>query len=103
MSRLSRLFSVFIAALALFGLASCLSMTLQGRISVKGNEPHTYLALSTGESEYSLVGPLRDSLLKQYQGKYLKVRGEIVKEALGPGYPAEFEVQDIVEVSSEPF
>ena len=95
--------AITLAFFLFFGLTSCLAMTVQGKVAVKGSEPHTYLALSAEQTEYSLVGPLAEDLSRNYQGKYLRVRGEIIKEALGPGFPAEFEVQEIIEVSGKPF
>ena len=90
--------------LSSFGLSSCLTLTVQGRVSVRGNEPFTYLSLVTQENEeYALVGPLEEEVRREYQGSYIKLRGQVLEEAKGPGFPAQLEVEEILEVKDEPF
>jgi hypothetical protein len=78
------------------------SDTIKGRVSVKGNEPHTYLALKTVKEEFKIVGLLTNEIRDKYQNKYIEVKGAIIKKAIGPGFPAELEVTSIVKVSSDP-
>ncbi len=86
------------------GTSSCRSVTFHGKVAVRGSEPHTYLSLlSADKGEAALVGPLRDEIEANYQGRYIKVEGRVVKKAAGPGFPAELEVIRILEVRSRPF
>ena len=79
-------------------------MTIQGRVSVRGNEPFTYLSLVTEENEeYALVGPLEERIRRDYQGSYLRVKGTILEEAKGPGFPAQLKLDEILEVRGEPY
>ena len=85
--------------LILFILISCKSITLKGKIAVKGSEPHTYLVLVSVENgEYAIVGELKQEIWNKYQGHMIKVRGNVIKQAIGPGFPAELEVIQILEV-----
>lgn len=71
---------------------------VKGVISVKGNEPFTYLAITiSGQGEYKIVGKWMKSLRSQYQQQQIVVKGIIVKESAGPGFPAELDVIEIVE------
>jgi hypothetical protein len=84
-------------------LAACDSLTVTGRIAVKGNEPLSYVALITQKGDFSIVGPFRNEIRARYQGMFLKVRARIVREARGPGSPAELEVIEILEIGTKPF
>lgn len=71
---------------------------IEGRVSIKGNEPHTYLSIVTSEGEeFRIVGELEKSISKKYQGNTIKVKGKIVQKGLGPGFPPQLEVEKIVE------
>lgn len=73
-------------------------VTVQGKISVKGNEPHTYLCISTKEGlDYKLVGSLKDEIRARYQHVILHVSGKFTGKALGPGFPAELDVFEYTE------
>lgn len=93
-----RLQFLAVVALSLLTMSACSSLKVAGRVAVKGNEPHTYLVLVSDSREYKLVGPLQEKIWKTYQGQRIRVRGRIVREALGPGFPAELEVLEILEV-----
>ena len=86
------------------GVSACRSATFQGKVAVRGSEPHTYLSLLSEEGrDAALVGPLAAEIEANFQGRYIRVEGRIVKEATGPGFPAEIEVVKILEVRSRPF
>ena len=73
------------------------TVEIYGKISVKGNGPHTYLCLSTEtRTDYRLTGPLADAIQARYQQQRLRLKGRIESEALGPGFPAVLFVQEIV-------
>jgi hypothetical protein len=89
--------SVFVLFLGFFG-----SVTIEGKISVKGNEPNVYLALTTKDNrEYSIVGKYEKEIWEKYQGQSIRVKGRIVKKGIGPGFPDEFEVTGIMEKSNK--
>ncbi len=77
-------------------------MQIKGKISVKGSEPHTYLCLSTASrTDYRLAGELKDLIWTRFQQEMMTLEGVVSKEALGPGFPAEFIVHKIVKQASE--
>jgi len=76
----------------IFGL-----MTLEGKILVKGNEPHTYVVIQVSEKEeYSITGKFKDILQDKYQNQTVKLQGMITKKSKLPGFPSEFEVKKII-------
>ncbi len=67
-------------------------ISITGRVVVTGSDPLVILVIVTGANEqYELVGEQADPLwdLQQLQ---LTVRGRVVQEASGPGFPAQLEV-----------
>lgn len=70
-----------------------------GRISVKGNEPHAYLALTTDDGRvYELTGGVAAAIRNTFQNRRLRVEGTIAAQAGGPGFPARIEVTGFLEV-----
>ncbi|MDD2338384.1 MAG: hypothetical protein PHD01_17650 [Geobacteraceae bacterium] len=61
------------------------TQVLTGTIRVVGNEPFSKVVLTLGvnpdistiDQQYLIVGPLRDSLRRSYQGKKLTLEGEL--------------------------
>ena len=54
---------------------------MKGIISVKGNEPHIYLAFTTENGiVYIIEGPMAKDLREKYQGSKVKVKAKVVKE-----------------------
>ena len=67
-------------------------IAVTGRIVVTGSDPLVTLVIVTDANEqYELVGGQADPLwdLQQLQ---VTVRGRVVREAAGPGFPAQLEV-----------
>lgn len=74
-------------------------IVLRGKVSIKGNEPVTYLCLSSESgSEYKLTGKLQTIIRNRHQQQIIVVKGKIVKKAVGPGFPAEFDVSEILDI-----
>lgn len=71
---------------------------LSGRVTLAGSAPHSYVRILSAQTEYRLVGPQEQQLREQWQGREVRVDGRVVKEAIGPGFPAEFEVKHIEEI-----
>ncbi len=77
-------------------------VTINGKISIKGNEPHTYLSLTTDNHiEYQLTGDYGDKIREEYQRQVMTLEGKITRKALGPGFPALFHVQRIIFIDLE--
>ena len=71
---------------------------IEGRVAMKGNDPHTYLSIVTEEGqEFKIVGKLEKEIATKYQGNTIKVKGIIIEEGIGPGFPPHFEVLKIIE------
>ena len=70
---------------------------VSGKLAMVGHSPFTYLSIrGKDQVEYRIVGPMEEQLAKEYQGKTITLKGTVTKNALGPGFPAEFTVQAIV-------
>ena len=61
-----------------------------GRVTVTGSEPFVLLVIVTdADEEYELVGePAAE--LREMQQRRVTVRGRVVRQALGPVFPAQF-------------
>lgn len=68
------------------------SITVTGRVTVTGSEPHVQLVIVTGKETYELVGTAAETLLGLQQRR-VTVRGRVVREAAGPGFPAQLRVE----------
>lgn len=68
------------------------TITLTGRIKIKGSEPMTFIALVTEEGrDYILVGEKADDLGSNHQLRLVELKGKLIsKEA--PVNPAQLEV-----------
>ncbi|GIT99903.1 hypothetical protein TSL6_04100 [Sulfurovum sp. TSL6] len=71
-------------------------MELEGRVAVKGSEPHTYLSIKDTKTQtsYKIHNQAKFDLTKK-QNKMVKVKAVVVKEAIGPGFPAVIEVVEV--------
>jgi len=70
--------------------------TFTGKVAVKGSEPHTWLALVTGQGDIKLSGPLAEEMRRGDQGRTLTIKGRKVADGTGPGHPPEWEVVQII-------
>ncbi len=76
------------------GIVMACEESLDGRVSVVGNEPFAYLALTTEEGrQVALAGEKAEELGAEYQGRWVRVYGSIEQEERGPGRPARFSVE----------
>ena len=69
------------------------TITVSGRVTVTGSEPHVMLVIVTDDVHYELVGEVAEELWKLQQ-RQVTVRGRIVRQALGPGLPARLAVDE---------
>ena len=75
-------------------------VTLSGRIAIKGSMPHTMVVLTVTDgsgkkTDYQIVGPLGEEIGRLHQNRLVTIRGRIVREALGPGFPAQLEADSV--------
>lgn len=86
-------------ALSLIGFIGCAQdniMELEGRVAVKGSSPHTYLSVKDSRSQksYKIQNQAEFDLMKK-QNQTLKLKAVLIKEAIGPGFPAVIEVVEV--------
>ena len=67
------------------------AVTVSGRVTVTGSEPHVRLVVVTAAETYELVGPAAAEL-QRLQQRRVTVRGRVVRAASGPGFPAQLRV-----------
>lgn len=70
---------------------------LTGRVTVTGSAPRTILVLVTETDHYQIVGDLAPEL-RTLQQVHVTVRGRVVSEAAGPGFPARLQVDSYTRV-----
>lgn len=85
--------------LSLIGFIGCAqdnTMELEGRVAVKGSSPHTYLSVKDSRSQksYKIQNQAEFDLMKK-QNQTLKLKAVLIKEAIGPGFPAVIEVVEV--------
>ena len=62
-----------------------------GRVTVTGSEPFVMLVLVTDTEHYEIVGDLAEEL-RRLQQLHVTVRGRVVRQAAGPLFPAQLQV-----------
>jgi len=70
---------------------------LTGRVTVTGSAPRTILVLVAETDHYEIVGDLAAEL-RRLQQLAVTVRGRVVREAVGPGFPARLHVDSYTRV-----
>jgi len=82
-----------LAALSLLSCANSADTTIEGKIAIKGSMPHTYLVIEDKKThkDYKIVNP-KDFNLINRQNQVVKIKAQLVKKAIGPGFPAEIKV-----------
>ena len=71
--------------------------TITGKISVKGSEPKTFVALTTeAGTVYEITGHLTGRLQEEYQYRTVTLEGALLRTSAGPGMPARFRAEKIV-------
>lgn len=64
-----------------------------GKVTVTGSAPHVMLVLVGAEKHYELVGE-HAAALWDLQQRRVTVRGRVVRQAHGPGFPAQLRVEE---------
>ncbi len=72
---------------------------LTGRVTVTGSAPLVILVLVlvTDTDHYEIVGDLVPEL-RRLQQRHVTVRGRVLREAYGPGFPAQLQVDSYTQV-----
>ena len=88
-----------IIGLSLIGFIGCAqdnTMELEGRVAMKGPSPHTYLSIKDSKSHksYKIQNQEKFDLMSK-QNQTVKVEAILIKEAIGPGFPAVIEVVEV--------
>ena len=88
-----------IIALSFFGFIACVqsnTMEIEGRLAVKGSSPHTYLSIKDAKNNisYKIQNQEKFDLMKK-QNQTVKVKAVLIREAVGPGFPAVIEVVEV--------
>lgn len=93
-----RSFLVFLFILYSGIVLSCTTTTYSGKIAVIGSEPHTFVSLINEDGEiFKITGKYEKKLWENYQNQRVILKGTVIEEAKGPGFPAVLEVNKIVE------
>jgi uncharacterized lipoprotein NlpE involved in copper resistance len=78
------------------GCANSMDMDLEGKIAVKGSEPFSYLSIKDEKTSKNYKIENKESFdLMHQQNKVVKIKAELVKEAVGPGFPAVIKVLEV--------
>ena len=74
--------------------APAAAIVVSGRVVVVGSDPHVLLVIVTqAGDEYELTGE-RAADLWRLQQRHVTVRGRVLRQAYGPGAPAQLEVDE---------
>jgi len=88
-----------ILGLITLSFVSCANSTeleLEGRLAVKGSSVHTYLVIEDKKSHKNYKIQNKESFnLMNRQKQTVKIKAKLVKEAIGPGFPAVIEVVEV--------
>ncbi len=87
---------ILLSFIGIIGCAQDNLMELEGRVAVKGSSPHTYLSIKDSKSQksYKIQNQAEFDLMKK-QNQTVKVKAVLIKDAVGPGFPAVIEVVEV--------
>ena len=88
-----------VIGLSIMGFIGCTqnnTIELEGRVAMKGSSVHTYLNIKDIKSKknYKIQNQEQFDLM-QKQNQTVKVKVKLIKEAIGPGFPAIVEVLEV--------
>ena len=87
------------ALVTLFGFIGCTegqSIDLEGRIAMKGSAMLNYLTIYDKQTQKSYKIQNKEAFnLVNRQNQTIRIEAKIIKETMGPGYPAVIEVVNI--------
>ena len=71
--------------------AAAAATVVTGRVTTIGSDPRITLVIVTETEDYELVGDRSEDLWRLQQ-REVTVRGRVVRQAYGPGFPARLQV-----------
>ncbi|MCF6245049.1 MAG: hypothetical protein L3J43_08420 [Sulfurovum sp.] len=96
MKKMNKSIAGVLIMLGMLGCANSTEIELEGKIAMKGSEPFSYLSIKDKESKKSYKIQNQESFdLMHKQKQVIKVKAEIVKDAVGPGFPAEIKIVEV--------
>ena len=87
---------LILSFLGFIGCAQDNIMDIEGRVAMKGSSPHTYLTIKDTKSQksYKIHNQAKFDLMTK-QNQTIKIKAVLIKEAVGPGFPAVIEVVEV--------
>lgn len=87
---------ILLTILALTGCANDTIIEIEGRVSMKGSSPHNYLSIKDSQNlkSYKIQNQSQFDLMRK-QNQTVKIKAVLIKEAVGPGFPAVIEVIEV--------
>jgi uncharacterized protein YcfL len=87
---------LILSIMAFIGCAKDNVIEIEGRVAMKGPSPHAYLSIKDIKSlkSYKIQNQAEFDLMNK-QNQILKVKAVLLKEAVGPGFPAVIEVIEV--------
>jgi len=90
---------MILPTLAILSIGACAQndlIEIEGKIRLKGSEPHSYLVIVDNKAHktYKIINK-NDFNLMQKQKQTVHLKAKAVKDAIGPGFPAEIEVVSV--------
>jgi len=86
--------------LATFVIVGCadnnVTIDLEGRVATKGSAPHSYLSIQDKKtSKIYKISNAKELDLVKNQNQQIKLKAKLLKEAIGPGFPAVIKVIEV--------
>lgn len=91
--------ALFLSSWILVACTQSNALELQGRIAMKGTATHSYLVIEdtlTNKSYKIQNQSFKDLINKQKH--IVKIKADLLKDAVGPGFPAVIKVLEVKEV-----
>ena len=91
------MYKILKITIIIFLLGGCMNATeIVGKVKVKGSSPHTYLVIEDSKTHKSYkIKNADDFNLENMQNEILKLKVKVIKESIGPGFPAIVEVLNV--------
>jgi hypothetical protein len=100
---MKKLLSILLAGASLFAFStkqqSMQTITINGKIGVYGNEPHTYIAIKDSSNTLYRIENAKVYNLDRLQNKTITIKAVKIKDKVGPGFPAVIKVVDLLNPS----
>ena len=90
---------ILLPLLTFMGMNACAEndlLDIEGKVYVKGSAPHTYVVIEDPKKHksYRVINEKTFDLIHK-QKQIIHIKAKQVKDAIGPGFPAEIEILGI--------